>query len=56
MFDAAQRDFVSLISYIPELVEPYEGTNADGATVRRFAIVNADQEVGMLRDTGQPSP
>jgi hypothetical protein len=37
--------FVSLITSLPELVEPYEGVNDAGATLRRFAIINTDTQV-----------
>jgi hypothetical protein len=39
------RDFVRLITLLPELVEPYESVNDDGATVRRYTIINTDTEV-----------
>ena len=45
LLDAASRDFVALVTSIPELVEAYEGADAAGATVRRYAIVNEDQQV-----------
>jgi hypothetical protein len=42
---AASRDFAALLTAIPELVEAYEGANAAGATVRRYAIINEDNQV-----------
>lgn len=52
---AASHEFAALVSGIPELVEAYEGADAAGATVRRYAIINEDQQVPLawlLRASG----
>ena len=36
---------MSLITCLPEFLEPYQSVNADGATVRRYAIINPDNQV-----------
>ena len=45
VFEHLQQNFVPLITSIPELLEPYQSVNADGATIRRYAIVNPDTQV-----------
>lgn len=45
IFQHLEQDFVSLITSLPEFLEPYQSINADGATVRRYAIVNPDNQV-----------
>ena len=45
IFQHLQRDFVPLITALPEFLEPYQSVNADGATLRRYAIVNSDNQV-----------
>lgn len=45
IFEHLQQNFVPLITSIPELLEPYQSVNADGATIRRYAIVNPDNQV-----------
>ena len=40
-----QQHFVTLITSLPEFLEPYQSVNADGATLRRFAIVDPDNQV-----------
>lgn len=45
MFQYLQQNFLSLITSMPEFLEPYQSVNADGATVRRYAIVNPDNQV-----------
>ena len=47
VFKHLQQNFVSLIVSIPELLEPYQSVNADGATVRRYAILNPDTQIQM---------
>ena len=47
IFDAAAANYVSLLSSLPELVEAYQSTDTAGATVRRYAIINDDQQVPM---------
>ena len=45
IFQHLEQDFVSLITCLPEFLEPYQSVNADGATVRRYAIINPDNQV-----------
>ncbi|KAL3135703.1 hypothetical protein ABBQ38_006174 [Trebouxia sp. C0009 RCD-2024] len=45
LFQHLERDFVSLITCLPEFLEPYQSVNAGGATVRRYAIINPDNQV-----------
>ena len=45
VFQHLEQDFVSLLTCLPELLEPYQSVNADGATVRRYAIINPDNWV-----------
>ena len=40
-----EQNFVALITSLPEVLEPYQSVNADGATVRRYAIINSDNQV-----------
>ena len=47
LLDAAAANFVSLLTSLPELVEAYQSTDTAGATVRRYAIINDDQQVPM---------
>lgn len=47
-----QKNFVSLITLLPTIVEPYQSVNTDGATVRRYTIINNDQQAET--DTEQP--
>ena len=44
IFQHLEQDFVSLITSLPEFLEPYQSVNADGATVRRYAIINPDNQ------------
>lgn len=39
-----QNHFVSLLTLLPSIVEPYQSVNTDGATVRRYTIINNDHE------------
>lgn len=45
IFQHLEEHFVSLITCLPEFLEPYQSVNADGATVRRYAIINPDNQV-----------
>lgn len=45
IFRHLQQSFVPLITSMPELLEPYQSVNSDGATVRRYAIINPDNQV-----------
>lgn len=45
VWEAAGRDFVRLISLLPQLLEAYEGVDAAGRTVRRFAILSDQASV-----------
>lgn len=45
IFEDATENFVSLITLLPSVIEPYQSVNADGATVRRYTIINTDHEV-----------
>ena len=45
IFHCLQRDFVTLITSLPQFLEPYQSVNADGATLRRYAIVNPNNQV-----------
>lgn len=47
IFKHLQQNFVSLIVSMPEFLEPYQSVNADGATVRRYAIVIPDTQIQM---------
>ena len=41
---------------MPEFLEPYQSVNTDGATVRRYALVNPDNQVQIDSQTMQASP
>ena len=45
IFTYVQQHFVSLITLLPSIIEPYQSVNTDGATVRRFTIINNDHEL-----------
>ena len=45
IFQHLEQDFVSLITSLPKFLEPYQSVSADGATVRRYAIINPDNQV-----------
>ena len=47
IFKHLQQDFVPLLVSMPEFLEPYQSVNADGATVRRYAIVIPDTQTQM---------
>lgn len=51
---AASNKFAALLASIPELVEAYEGTDAAGATTRRYAIINEDKQVLITQVTTDP--
>lgn len=38
-FRRIQEEYLQLLTGIPECIEAYEASNASGATLRRFAIV-----------------
>jgi len=43
--------FVKMLNLIPDLVEPYEGTDAQGRTMRRFTIIT-----GVVSHPADPTP
>ncbi|DBB01761.1 hypothetical protein WJX77_006408 [Trebouxia sp. C0004] len=45
IFKHVQQNFLALITSMPEFLEPYQTVNTDGATVRRYALVNPDNQV-----------
>ncbi|GBF88303.1 peptidyl-glycine alpha-amidating monooxygenase A [Raphidocelis subcapitata] len=61
VFDAAERRFNELVAALPQFLEAYEGVDAAGATVRRFALVGADTpaaeaEAGADAPTAEAGP
>lgn len=52
IFQHFEQNFVALITSLPEVLEPYQSVNADGATVRRYAILNSDNQVHMDTHAG----
>ena len=51
IFDTAQQDFVSLLTLLPELVEAYESVDAQGASARRYAIVDPESHIEVVESS-----
>jgi len=48
--------FVDLITILPDCVEPYEGVDAAGGTVRRRAIIDTDAPPTVVEAAAVPAP
>lgn len=56
IFTYVQQSFVSLITLLPAIIEPYQSVNTDGATVRRYTIINNDHEAAQAADAPTQTP
>ena len=54
LWAAAQRQFASLITLLPHLLEPYQSEDAAGSTVRRWAVLS-DQASITIDASGHPA-
>lgn len=50
IWQAARARFGELLSLLPQLLEPYEGSDVAGRTVRRYAILHAAQDSTLEKD------
>lgn len=54
MFQHAVQDFAGLVSSLPELVEPYESVDSNGASIRRYMINDPASHLEVALDPSPP--